>query len=124
MIEIPVSVGELIDKITILKIKAYKIKDTLKLSNVTKELLALQSKLSILNITNEMLDIQRELQEVNESLWGIEDDLRIMEKNEIFDMEFINKARSVYKLNDKRFLLKKKLNIISDSKIFEEKSYE
>jgi DNA polymerase III alpha subunit (gram-positive type) len=124
MIEIPVSVGELIDKITILKIKVYKIKDALKLSNVTKELSALQSKLSILNITDEMLDIQRELQEVNESLWGIEDDLRIMEKNEIFDMEFINKARSVYKLNDKRFLLKKKLNIISDSKISEEKSYE
>jgi hypothetical protein len=124
MIEIPVSVGELIDKITILLIKSEKIKDTSKLLNVKRELTELKTKLQSILITEQIQNIQRDLLSVNQELWEVEDDLRLLEKQNNFGSEFIEKARSVYKLNDKRFSLKKQLNIITSSIIVEEKSYE
>jgi hypothetical protein len=123
MIEIPISVGEVIDKITILKIKKEKIKDKKKLDNIIKELNFLENRIKILNIIQEVDFITDKLKKINTSLWDIEDRLRNFEIQKKFDNEFIDNARNVYKLNDERFLLKKKINLLTQSQIIEEKSY-
>lgn len=124
MIEIPVSIGELVDKITILKIKNEKISDKEKLSNVKIELSYLQEKLESLGLEQEVLDVLDELYDVNLQLWTVEDKLRDFEREENFRSEFVDNARSVYRLNDLRFSLKKKINLMTDSEIVEEKSYQ
>ena len=120
---IEISIGELIDKYTILQIKSEKIKDISKLKNIEIEskLLsdALQSKNYFLIFSKEIV----ELQSINEKLWIIEDSIREKEKKKEFDDEFIQLARSVYITNDIRFDIKNKINKISDSAIVEEKSY-
>lgn len=129
MINIPVSAGELFDKLSILCIKLDKIKDDNKLKLVNKELeelilicdvVAHKHKHSIKELEN----LQSELLIVNTELWDIEDDIRIKEKNKEFDKEFIELARSVYITNDKRFELKAKINELLGSNIKEVKSYE
>ena len=117
----PVSLGELIDKITILEIKQIHMTG-IKLKNVDKELKLLKK---ILQEKNLEIDINliNNLKEVNKSLWEIEDKIRIKERNQEFDKEFVELARSVYKENDKRAYLKKEINQQYNSELVEEKSY-
>ena len=117
----PVSLGELIDKITILEIKQIHMTG-IKLKNVDKELKLLKN---ILQDTNLEIDIDliNNLKEVNNNLWEIEDNIRIKESNQKFDKEFIQLARSVYKENDKRASIKKEINQKYNSELVEEKSY-
>ena len=122
IINVPISVGELIDKITILEIKKDKLKN-LKLKNILKELSFLRAVLE----KNSILipdEIYFQLKTINLKLWDIEDKIRIKEKNKEFDNEFIKLARSVYLNNDRRSETKKVLNMMFNSEIIEEKSYE
>ncbi len=121
----PLSVGELIDKITILKIKQKKASDKEKLNNINHELDELETtwkneKAPELDIS----DLFDQLTEVNEALWKIEDDIRAKEAVNTFDQEFIELARSVYKQNDRRAELKKEINLRSGSALVEEKLYQ
>jgi hypothetical protein len=122
IIKVPISIGELIDKITILEIKKDKLKN-LKLKNILKELSFLRAVLekNSIFIPDE---IYFQLKSINLKLWDIEDKIRIKEKNKEFDNEFIELARSVYLNNDRRSETKKELNIMFNSEIIEEKSYE
>ncbi len=121
LIYTPISVGELGDKITILRIKENKISDHSKLSNVRNELTALESIWNDQGLFNK-IDLSP-LQEINNALWDIEDKIRVKESLQKFDEEFISLARSVYKLNDKRAELKKIINQQIGSELVEEKSY-
>ena len=120
----PVSPAELIDKITILEIKRQFIKDSTKLKNVDLEYKLLLDVL-IKNVSgSEELDLLRsQLKEVNMKLWDIEDKIRDLEKNKVFDKKFIELARLVYFTNDKRSEIKKNINKLLNSEIVEEKSY-
>lgn len=122
---IPASVGELLDKISILKIKHTRIQDNLKLANITKELDALNTVVQNHNINTAKLYDQyfNSLYEINNRLWGIEDKIRELEYNKQFDSLFVETARQVYYLNDKRAELKKQINHYYNSYIEEEKSY-
>ena len=117
----PISIGELIDKITILEIKQINMTG-IKLKNVDKELKLLRK---ILQDKNLEIDINliNNLKEVNNKLWEIEDNIRMKESNQNFDKEFIQLARSVYKENDKRASIKKEINQKYNSELVEEKSY-
>ena len=120
----PVSPAELIDKITILEIKRQLIKDSTKLKNIDLEYKLLLDVL-INNVSgSEELDLLRsQLKEVNMKLWDIEDKIRDLEKNKVFDKKFIELARLVYFTNDKRSEIKKDINKLLNSEIVEEKSY-
>ena len=117
----PVSLGELIDKITILEIKQIHMTG-IKLKNVDKELKLLKKILQDKNLEID-IDLINNLKEVNNNLWEIEDNIRIKESNQKFDKEFIQLARSVYKENDKRASIKKEINQKYNSELIEEKSY-
>lgn len=120
-----ISVGELLDKISILKIKSSKIKNEEKLKNVNKELAALNLIVDeSLNSYKALEKRSNELMEVNLKLWLIEDEIREKERKKSFDKSFIELARSVYVTNDKRFEIKNKINKESGSSFSEEKSYE
>jgi len=123
IIEAPISLGELVDKITILKIKIRNISDPLKLENVRKELKQLISVLSNAKIPDIYFEFQS-LENINAELWDIEDKIRIKESKKEFDQEFIKLARSVYVTNDKRAKVKKEINLKVGSDLVEEKSYE
>ncbi len=122
---VPISPGELIDKITILRIKAARISDAGKLVNVKTELEALERVWleSGLPITQVAAD-EAALQDVNTRLWDIEDRIRDEERQQRFGAEFIALARSVYFENDARSVLKKRINLALGSRIIEEKSYQ
>ena len=117
---IPISLGELIDKITILEIKQERMVAD-KLKNVTKELESLRIivKNQNIKIDSKLLD---SLKRINNNLWDIEDKIRLKEKELVFDEDFIKLARSVYKENDQRALIKKEINIKYKSNLIEEKS--
>ena len=117
----PVSLGELIDKITILEIKQIHMTG-IKLENVNKELKLLKKILQNKNLDIE-IDLINSLKEVNNNLWEIEDNIRIKERDQKFNKEFIQLARSVYKQNDKRAAIKKEINEKYNSELIEEKSY-
>ena len=117
----PVSIGELIDKITILEIKSEHMNKT-KLKNVNKELGLLKNILQDNNIEIGG-DLVNNLKKVNNKLWEIEDKIRIKESKQEFDKEFVEIARSVYKQNDIRASIKKKINFQYNSELVEEKSY-
>tara|TARA_E500000331_G_scaffold137023_1_gene133723 strand:- start:255 stop:650 length:396 start_codon:yes stop_codon:yes gene_type:complete len=119
-ISIPVSIGEVIDKITILEIKSEKMSDE-KLKNITKEAYAIKNTISKLDIDK---DLVSKLKKVNLDLWEIEDQIRIKEKLKQFDKDFISLARSVYVKNDLRASLKREINIRYNSDLIEEKSYQ
>ena len=124
-IEIPVSFGELIDKLTILEIKKSKITDNEKLKNIQLEFELLNKKYQTkLKDAKELQVFYDALLEVNHKLWKIEDKLRILENNKEFNEEFIDLARSVYKSNDERFAIKNEINKTFDSEIQEQKEYE
>lgn len=120
--QIEVSNGEIVDKITILKIKSEKITDEVKLKNVNTELNILLPLLDIIGIAEDSIEFT-ELFDLNHRLWVIEDKLRLMEKEKKFDNEFIDFARLVYYTNDKRFKVKSRINKITNSQIIEEKEY-
>ena len=121
IINAPISIGELVDKITILEIKKNKLQNS-KLENVLKELSFLRKLMEKhqIEITDNLFT---QLKEINLTLWNIEDQIRIKEKNKEFDNIFIELARSVYFTNDKRSEIKKRINRLSNSEITEEKSY-
>ena len=120
---IEISIGELLDKYTILEIKEERINDNVKLYNVKKEKFIIKKELEKMNYLNEFSVEILELKEINTQLWEIEDSIRVKEANLQFDNEFIELARSVYMTNDRRFAIKNKINQISKSNIVEEKSY-
>lgn len=116
--------GELIDKITILRIKSERIADEAKLKNVRTELGILNETLAKdVPASDELTRLDGALQSVNEELWVIEDDIRDCERAGDFGPEFIRLARAVYVTNDKRAALKKEINLLLGSHIVEEKSY-
>ena len=120
-----ISAGELIDKITILEIKKLKITNKDKLIEVEKELLSLnETKNKFILDENKILKFQTELKNINLKLWDIEDGKRSAEKNNNFDKNFIELARSVYKFNDERAKIKLAINNSLGSNIKEVKSYE
>ena len=122
---IPVSVGELVDKITILEIKSNLITDTQKLKNIDKELSALRKVLDSLNLDSDNFsNMYTDLLDTNMKLWQIEDEIRILEKKNDFGENFISLARDVYITNDTRFDIKNKINDFFGSSYKEEKSYE
>ena len=123
-IKVELSVGELIDKISILQIKAERIIDRSKLENINKELDVLMSlwKDSI-NSNNNLESEINDLKAINEELWDIEDKIRDKERNQVFDKDFIELARSVYFTNDKRAEIKRIINGKTGSELIEEKSY-
>ena len=117
----PISIGELIDKITILEIKQINMTG-IKLKNINKELKLLKNILQDKNLEIN-IDLIKNLKKVNKKLWEIEDNIRIKESKQEFDEEFIKLARSVYIENDKRASIKKEINQKYNSDLVEEKSY-
>jgi hypothetical protein len=123
-IKVPISPGELLDKISILRIKSQRMADPKKLANVRLELGALEATWKASPYAG--IDIDGDLNAllaVNERLWTIEDDIRDKERAQTFDAEFISLARSVYIENDERAAIKRRLNLKLGSSLVEEKSY-
>ena len=124
-ISVPVSYGELIDKITILEIKSERIADPAKLGNVRAELDALNATWATHPASRTPIDDERaRLLAVNQALWDIEDRIRVKEKEKAFDAGFVELARSVYVRNDERAAVKRDINRKLGSTLVEEKSYE
>ena len=124
-VSVLISLGELLDKISILEIKNKKILNESKILNIKKELNGLNKVLDELNINlSESNSLYNKLYKINLTLWEIEDSIRVLEKNEDFGEKFIELARSVYKTNDQRFEVKNDINKLFNSEYVEEKSYE
>jgi hypothetical protein len=121
---VPISPGELLDKITILRIKQVRIPDAAKLANVKLELALLQQTWRDCGCAAQDVALdERALQNVNERLWDIEDRIRDKEAKQSFDRDFIELARAVYVCNDERAAIKKRINLQLGSRLIEEKSY-
>lgn len=125
VIKVPVSFGEVLDKITILEIKSERIEDEAKVKNVRLELEELSATwdAAVAGKADLIADLRRQLKAVNEELWVIEDDIREEEADQNFGSRFIELARAVYVTNDKRAALKKEINLALGSRFVEEKSY-
>jgi hypothetical protein len=124
-LHVPVSPGELLDKITILRIKSARIREVAKAANVRLELDLLERTWASLGAaTSELSADEQALQRVNEQLWDIEDRIREKEAARSFDHEFIELARAVYHQNDERAAIKKRINVALGSRLVEEKSYQ
>lgn len=120
---VPISVGELMDKITILEIKFDRIKNSSQLENIARELGALRA-VRLGNADRAVLDpLSAELKQVNAKLWDVEDEIRECEARGEFGEPFVALARAVYRLNDERARLKQAINRASGSRLIEEKSY-
>jgi hypothetical protein len=125
VIKVPVSFGEVLDKITILEIKSERIKDDAKLKNVKLELNELNATwTNAVSDQSAIAQLRQQLKAVNEELWVIEDDIRDQEADQNFGARFIELARAVYVTNDKRASLKKDINLALGSRFVEEKSYQ
>ena len=123
-ITIEVSPAELLDKISILEIKAERIADPAKLKNVRAQLRALcEVRDRRVAASDELAKLQAELKTVNEALWDIEDEIRLCEANRDFGTRFVELARAVYRNNDRRAGLKRSIDLLLGSAILEEKSY-
>jgi hypothetical protein len=121
---VPVSPGELLDKITILRIKAARMTDPAKVANVRLELELLERTWKESGCADhDVAADERALQAVNEKLWEIEDDIREKERAKAFDAKFVELARAVYFSNDERAAIKRRVNVALGSRIVEEKSY-
>lgn len=123
MISVPVSVGELIDKLSILQVKKTKVTNPEKLKYINKEFELLYNLSANFLNEKEIEDLYHDLVQVNSNLWDIEDRLRVIETEQRFEGEFIDYARKVYFTNDKRFELKNKINELTSSEIREVKEY-
>ena len=120
----PISVGELIDKITILRIKRERVRAAAAQDNVQRELDGLlQIRARAPLATPDLAALEEQLLQVNGRLWDVEDELRALEQGNNFGERFIELARSVYRLNDERSRVKRKINAVTGSAIVEEKSY-
>ena len=123
--KIEISIGELVDKLSILEIKLLNIRDSHKLTNIYKELETLNPYFQDLldeygiNIKN----LYTKISKINKTLWDIEDHIREKEAKQEFDKEFVELARGVYITNDQRAAVKKEINLLTKSKLIEEKSY-
>jgi len=124
LVNTPISIGELIDKISILIIKKKNIIDVNKLKHIEKELSLLESTLSESVNDKKVKEFRDSLIEINSTLWKIEDDIRKSEKDKVFDQKFIDLARAVYQTNDKRSEIKLEINEFFGSTLVEVKSYE
>ncbi len=125
LINVPVSFGEVIDKITILEIKSERIAGEEKLVNVRRELELLERTWNeAVAGKADVSDARARLKAVNEELWDIEDEIRLKEQAKAFDDEFIRLARAVYVTNDRRAAIKKEINLALGSELVEEKSYQ
>ena len=123
-LRVPVSPGELIDKLTILEIKLERMSDPAKKANVAKEFDVLSEELAkSVRQSSELTQLHSALKQVNETLWVVEDDIRDCERAQDFGHKFIELARSVYRINDRRAELKKEINLLLNSDLIEEKSY-
>ena len=120
---VPISPGELLDKITILEIKLARMSDEAKLANVRLELDALAAVEASLQTSATLPALRQALREVNEALWEIEDDIRDCERAGDFGPRFVELARAVYHTNDRRAVLKREVNVALGSALVEEKSY-
>ena len=123
--KVEISIGELLDKISILEIKLLNIADKTKSANVYKELETLNPYFQdLLDVYGQDLkDLYIALSDINKILWRIEDDIRDKERSKEFDEEFVSLARNVYITNDQRAAVKKQINLLTDSDLVEEKSY-
>jgi hypothetical protein len=119
--KIEVSNGEIVDKMSILKIKLERIDDSVKIKNITNEIKSIEDSFLLISSYEDKLYLK--LKTVNEQLWEIEDDIREKERRNIFDDTFIELARNVYITNDRRAELKTQINTTTGSELFEEKSY-
>lgn len=117
----PISLGELIDKITILELKVESLQDQAQ-RNAKQELLGLTAVLEALQFSIE-LDLVDQLKAINRSLWELEDEIRGLEKLQSFDARFVHVARAIYRVNDQRAALKRVINTRYGSALIEEKSY-
>ena len=124
LINTPISLGELVDKISILMIKKKNISDSIKIDHVTKELEFLQKTLKKYISEEEINEFLLKLVNINSKLWDIEDDIRECERKKLFDQTFIDLARSVYFTNDERAKVKNDINKTFGSELVEVKSYE
>lgn len=122
LIQVPVSYGELLDKITILEIKSERMDDPGKLANVRRELQLLSQTWND-SVSGDIGDARERLKSVNEKLWDIEDRIRLKEADKAFDEDFVELARAVYFTNDIRAQIKKEVNLALGSELVEEKSY-
>ena len=124
IVSAPVSIGELIDKITILRIKTHLIDDQYKLDNVNKELRLLEDLKNTLGLNLTQLDsLEQDLYNINRELWDIENFKRSCEHNQLFNEQFIAAARQVYLKNDRRAQIKRDINLLTNSTIVEEKHH-
>jgi tetratricopeptide (TPR) repeat protein len=124
LLRVEISAGELIDKITILEIKSERIRDAAKLGHVRAELAALLTANGCCSHPSaELTALRDELRSVNEALWTVEDELRLCEQNQDFGSRFVALARSVYRHNDRRAVLKRQINVLLGSRLIEVKSY-
>ena len=127
LVEAPISLGEMVDKITILEIKTQNIKDAAKVKNVEHELNVLNDRLATLLDDQGIAKLdpmKAELKRINGELWVIEDDIRDCERQKDFGDTFVKLARSVYFTNDQRAQIKKDINLAFGSELVEEKSYQ
>ena len=120
IVSVPISIGELCDKYTILQIKSEKISDVNKLNKIENEIRYLKPLIYQCKVSEDKLN---DLKMINEKLWDIEDELRTIETTKNFDTHFIELARKVYYTNDDRFLLKNQINELTDSEVREQKDY-
>lgn len=123
LINIPVSVGELFDKITILRIKAARLADAGQLANVGHELKELEAVAERVPASSELDGLVAQLQAINDGLWDVEDRKRAHEREGRFDADFVALARRVYKENDQRAAFKREINRLTGSALVEEKSH-
>ena len=123
MLQVPVSVGELIDKLSILQVKKLKITNLEGLKYVSEEFELLHNESEVYLQLSGVKSLYDSLIEVNSTLWDVEDKLRVFESEKKFDDEFIELSRKVYYTNDERFRLKNEINLITFSKIREVKDY-
>ena len=121
---VPISPGELLDKITILRIKSARMSDPVKLANVRRELAALETTWKdAVPDASPLIGDEKALESVNGQLWDVEDKIRDLEAEKRFDKEFVELARAVYHINDERAAIKKRVNVALKSTLVEEKSY-
>lgn len=118
-----ISIGELLDKISILEIKKFKIKDECKQKLILNEYKLLNKQKKKIKLKKNVIKLYNQLIKINLKLWNIEDKIRKFEKNKKFNREFISLARNVYKFNDKRSKIKLSINMLTKSNIVEVKSY-
>ena len=123
MITVPVSVGELIDKLSILHVKKTKVSNEQKLTFINTEFELLYNMSSFYLNDEEISKLYHKLVEINSQLWDVEDELRVIESTKEFDVNFIELSRKVYYTNDERFSVKNKINELTNSDIREQKDY-